>query len=314
MSRYRKIFNRIFASIFLVVLLCINLQSFATDGEALFKANCASCHKPDKDFTRWYKELREKYTIPFYIDMDGANPFITQVRYQWKDTEIIVMINSNINACYQIRVSPFPGISSGRQAWIWDAENGERHMLPLSTSITLDLGPADLKLLVFDKEKKGSLYKAANNSGEDLIELTGDWSVTGRHVDGTTITKEMHKLKDLKEITEWTNFCGSIIYKTNLELKDKNKMEWLNLGKVFGVSEVLINGANAGVKWYGRRLYNINAFLKNGSNHIEIKVTTTMGNYLKSLVDNRVAQYWTNEGRTIQPLQSMGMAGPVTIY
>ena len=51
MSRYRKIFNRIFASIFLVVLLFINVQSFAADGEVLFKANCASCHKPDKDFT-----------------------------------------------------------------------------------------------------------------------------------------------------------------------------------------------------------------------------------------------------------------------
>lgn len=51
MSRYRKIFNRIFASIFLIVLLSINLQSFAADGEALFKANCASCHKVDKAFT-----------------------------------------------------------------------------------------------------------------------------------------------------------------------------------------------------------------------------------------------------------------------
>ena len=51
MSRYRKIFNRVFTSIFLVVLLSINVQSFAADGEALFKANCAACHKPDKDFT-----------------------------------------------------------------------------------------------------------------------------------------------------------------------------------------------------------------------------------------------------------------------
>ncbi len=51
MSRYRKIINRVFTSIFLVVLLSINLQSFAQDGQALFKANCASCHKIDKDFT-----------------------------------------------------------------------------------------------------------------------------------------------------------------------------------------------------------------------------------------------------------------------
>jgi len=51
MSRYRKILNRVFTSIFLVVLLSINIQASAADGEALFKANCASCHKPDKDFT-----------------------------------------------------------------------------------------------------------------------------------------------------------------------------------------------------------------------------------------------------------------------
>ena len=51
MSRYRKIFNSIFTSIFLVVLLSINVQSFAQDGEALFKAKCASCHKVDKPFT-----------------------------------------------------------------------------------------------------------------------------------------------------------------------------------------------------------------------------------------------------------------------
>lgn len=51
MSRYRKIFNRIFTSIFLVVLLSINIQALAADGAALFKANCASCHKVDKPFT-----------------------------------------------------------------------------------------------------------------------------------------------------------------------------------------------------------------------------------------------------------------------
>ncbi|HQW92855.1 MAG TPA: c-type cytochrome [Ferruginibacter sp.] len=31
--------------------MSINVQSFAQDGQALFKANCASCHKVEKDFT-----------------------------------------------------------------------------------------------------------------------------------------------------------------------------------------------------------------------------------------------------------------------
>ena len=124
----------------------------------------------------------------------------------------------------------------------------------------------------------------------------------------------MNILKDLKEIPEWVNFCGRLIYKTNFELSNKNKLEWINLGKVFGVSELLINGENAGAKWYGKRIYQIGKFLKNGNNAIEVQLTTTMGNYLKSLTDNPIAQFWTNEGRANQPLQSIGMLGPVTIY
>jgi hypothetical protein len=39
-----------------------------------------------------------------------------------------------------------------------------------------------------------------------------------------------------------------------------------------------------------------------------------MGNYLKTLTKNPVAQYWTNAGNKDQPIQSMGMVGPVIIY
>ena len=51
MSRYRKILNRVFASLFFLALLSFTNNIFAQNGEALFKANCSSCHKPDKDFT-----------------------------------------------------------------------------------------------------------------------------------------------------------------------------------------------------------------------------------------------------------------------
>jgi len=95
---------------------------------------------------------------------------------------------------------------------------------------------------------------------------------------------------------------------------DKTKVEWLNLGKLFGISELFINRKNAGAKWYGKRIYRVGEFIKDGTNEIEIRIVTTMGNYLRSLTDNKVAQYWTNEGSKVQPLQSMGLLGPVTIY
>ena len=88
----------------------------------------------------------------------------------------------------------------------------------------------------------------------------------------------------------------------------------INLGKVYGNSELKINGKGCGVKWYGRRIFAPEDCLKKGVNTIEISVTTSMGNYMKSLTGNPIAQYWTNEKNKNQPLQSMGLLGPVTIY
>ena len=47
MSSYRTFFNKFFVSILLVFF--VGSTAFAQDGEALFKANCASCHKVDAD-------------------------------------------------------------------------------------------------------------------------------------------------------------------------------------------------------------------------------------------------------------------------
>ena len=51
MSRYRKSFYKILASLLFVALVSFNNQIFAQDGEALFKANCANCHHPLEDRT-----------------------------------------------------------------------------------------------------------------------------------------------------------------------------------------------------------------------------------------------------------------------
>jgi cytochrome c551/c552 len=100
MSRYRKIFNRIFTSIFLVVLLSINNQSLAADGGALFKANCASCHKIDKDFTGpalkgWKDRVPAGEWIYKWIGNPGAqtDPYATTLKAKWKPTIMTAFSN-----------------------------------------------------------------------------------------------------------------------------------------------------------------------------------------------------------------------------
>jgi mono/diheme cytochrome c family protein len=51
MSRNRKILQKVFASLLFIALVFLTNISFAADGEAIFKANCANCHKPLEDYT-----------------------------------------------------------------------------------------------------------------------------------------------------------------------------------------------------------------------------------------------------------------------
>ena len=46
MSPNTKIFKGILASFLFIAMVSFTNASFAADGEALFKANCANCHKP----------------------------------------------------------------------------------------------------------------------------------------------------------------------------------------------------------------------------------------------------------------------------
>ena len=226
------------------------------------------------------------------------------------------IINSHIQNSYQTKIIFSKEITRKKHGWIWDAETGNRYriLLEKDDSINLDLGPAESLLFVFDKQKKGQEWDPLPVGSPAAITIQKGWSAEFRHChDGSVKTKPIDILQDLKDMPDFINFSGTVIYRNRINI-DNPKAVFLNLGKVYGLSEFKINGNDCGVKWYGRRIYSVGKFLTAGANTIEIKVVTTMGNYMKSLTGNPIAQYWTNEKTKIQPLQSMGLIGPVTMY
>ena len=93
MSRYRKIINKVFASLLLVLLVSINNSVLAADGEALFKANCANCHKPDADYTGpalkgWASRIPSPdWVYRWVANPSGQNdPHATELKAKWKPT------------------------------------------------------------------------------------------------------------------------------------------------------------------------------------------------------------------------------------
>jgi hypothetical protein len=270
--------------------------------------------KPARDFIGWYRQIQQDYSLRPYVMIDRPNPFVNQVRYGSKHAEAIFFINSNMEEGYGLELSFSAEISAGRWPWLWDVVTGERYRLELSAGSTLRLvlGPADSKLIVFDKRKGGGSGAGGSpGSGGSLGSGEGErlkgWSVEWQHIDGSNTRSEMEELRDLKDIPAYVAFAGIIIYRKTITLESA---KIIDLGKVYGVSELSVNGVVKGVQWYGKRMFP----LEKGENRLEVKITATMGNYLKTLTKNPVAQYWTNAGRKDQPIQSMGMVGPVNLY
>jgi hypothetical protein len=273
--------------------------------------------KPSDDFVSWYHEIKEKYNIKSYLTIEKPDPYVMQNRYQAADgTELILIINSNINTAHQTKITFSEEISSGKTCWLWEPDNGNRSRVPLAgdNSINLRLGPADLFLFVFDKQKEGKLWNPVPSEGISTQIINSGWNAEFRHChDGSVRSFFIDTLRDLKDIPEYVSFSGIVVYRNSFMINNPEGTI-INLGKVYGLAEIIINGKSFDVQWFGQRSHRIGNYLKPGINTVEIRLATTMGNYMKSLTDNPIAQYWTNEKNKNQPLQSMGLIGPVTIY
>jgi hypothetical protein len=273
--------------------------------------------KPEKDFIAWFRGIQEKYGIPPYVKIEKPDPYVMQIRRRADDgSEILYMVNSHLHESKQSRITFSKDLTDRKNCWIWDPETGERYRIypDKGNSIELDMGPAGSYLLIFSKERSGSEWEPLPVKSELAQNISKGWSVEFRHChDGSVKNIKVDELKDLKDMPDFVSFAGTAVYRNTINIENIRNVI-LNLGKVYGTAELRVNGKKCGVKWYGRRIFDITGFLKPGINQIEVVVTTSMGNYMKSLTDNPIAQYWTNEKNKIQPLQSMGLIGPVTMY
>ena len=273
--------------------------------------------KPEKDFISWYKNIQEKYSIVPYVKIGNPDPYVMMNRYRTDDgSELLYIVHSHLHNTHHTKITFPDNLIRNRQCWIWNPEDGNRfRVLPgKDNSIQLELGPAESMMFVFDRNRVGPVWKPMPAERESFLTIGEGWSAEFRHCrDGSVKIFRMNILQDLKEMPDFVNFAGTVIYRNTINIPAR-KLSFLNLGKVYGISVLKINGKECGTKWYGRRIFSVGDYLKPGTNEIEIQVVTTMGNYMKSLTDNPIAQYWTNEKNKIQPLQSMGLTGPVIMY
>jgi len=259
----------------------------------------------------WTMDLLMEINIKTDVAIEDPDKNIFQIRQVQGKKDIYFFCNSN-QAKSVVLKAIFP--TGKKTPWIWNPENGTRKVYPYDKSeneLMLELQPLQSLLLVFDPDLKGKPDEnLKDNIGKKTITLEGPWKVRFDHVDGSSFEQNFEKLVDFgtSENLQLSTFAGTVTYKTTFTLDGIG--EWLELGKVNkGITEVSLNGRNLGTNWYGKPQFPLNDVLLNGENHLEIKYTTVLSNYIRSLKNNPTAARWT-EGYTNIP---MGLEGDIDI-
>jgi hypothetical protein len=209
--------------------------------------------------------------------------------------------------------------------WRWDLETGTRVPVPLSgrpDRLALHLEPLESLLLVFepvtprivvspgDEESAVPAPRPAR-PGRDGLPVIAPWEVDLRPAGGTPFHRSVPQLFDLSLAAndpEVAGFGGTALYRAEFEWADETSTV-LDLGAVHGVSSVRLNGKDLGARWWGRHLYDATGALTQSRNVLEVEVTTTLGNRMRSLKDNPVAKSWS----WWFPPIPMGLVGPVQL-
>ena len=263
--------------------------------------------------TKWYQDVQKDLALTPYVQIDNPDKFLTQNYYKAGDRDIFFFTNLSIERSQDVQVV-FPDAAKGKQAWIWDPETGQRYLLPQQgLKQELHFGPAESKLIVFDKERKGEIYKTLAVESTDPVIVSGVWGVKAVHANKSMQEFQIDKLTDFNSLPfPWfRHFAGEIFYSIDVDIQNPETINVLDAGLThLGVTELILNGEKIGVRWYGDRKFDVSGKLLPGKNKVTIKVTTLLGNYTKSLTDNRPAQRFAG----VRDFRSIGLEGPIRLY
>jgi hypothetical protein len=242
------------------------------------------------------------------VKIENPSAKLFQIRKTCGGKEIYFFVNPDRKQS----ISTIAEFSTGNLTpWVWNPEDGTRKLFPVSgrrNELNISLGPLESLLLVFDDEE-GS-FEQIEKSVPDTIVLNTIWKAEFMHKNGKVFYREFDTLSEFgtSTVEELSSFAGIVKYITEFESDGNGSM--LLLPEVNrGVTEVYINGNPAGLNWYGLPCFSISGLLNPGKNMLEIKYTTLLSNYVRTLKDNRTAVQWTKGYEKIP----IGIEGKVQI-
>jgi hypothetical protein len=273
----------------------------------------------EEDMVNWYREVQKKYALKPDVLISKPTDYVSQLHYVSGDQDIFFFTNYGPRQTHTFEAT-FP--RKDKTPWLWDAESGMRAPYPISGAknvLTITLGPSESRLIVFKpvsttNDTSGlvvasKLLPAGIDNPISERTITDPWKVRLIHVDGTTQSRVLQNLIDFSQHDDLKSFAGTIIYSNQFQIDHPDQHLVLNLGHLHSVSQLEINDHLIGTRWYGEHTYDISGALISGENKVTIKVVTTLGDYMKTLPDNKAALVWTEN----TPFYPIGLNQPVRL-
>ncbi len=260
------------------------------DGE-----NVIEMAAPEKtvDFVDWTSGLMRKIQLEPQATISHPVSHLYFMKQFAGEQEIFFFSNSDRKSAVEFDVSFKTG---NKIPYIWIPATGERFTLPYDerNKLHVRLDALESALIVYEPaEIELPPYQFAKApTGSTALETT--WDVKFEHINGSSFSRKMERLIDFKSSEDEVirNFAGTVTY--NARFENTGTIKYITLTDVNeGITELMVNGQPAGMKWYGNHCYDITKFVKSGTNEVEIKLTNTLANYCSSLTEDPVAQKWT---------------------
>jgi hypothetical protein len=253
------------------------------------------------DLLNWTHELFNKIDFAPELKINQPINHLYTMKQVTSGQDVYLFANSHRKEAVNFEVT-FK--TDDKFPYIWLPETGERFTYPAKQNdkLQLRLEALESALIVLESEKLDLPVYEIPTFPEKIEELDAKWEVIFEHVNGSTFSRNMNELIDFSTSEDQSirTFAGIVSYSTTVE--NHGNFEFIQLkGVNEAVTELYINDKSAGMKWYGNHCYRVKHLLKSGSNKIEIKLTTTLANYCRSLTDNPTAQAWAGRYKTPFP-------------
>ena len=280
-----------------------------------------SLPEPDSNhYLEWYTNVQRRYNLPHSVTMTEPDRYLLQNHYRNdRGDDIFLFVNARLRGSVSSSITFPKEIYHGRTAWVYNAANGSRERLQLEKgSAWLYLPPAESLFILFDTADTADaiMWHPAYHEGQHYFPIHAKWHLTLHHaVEGWTRDTVMTQLCDLRQ-TQFKDFSGTITYTTHLPPDSIGPDPIFDLGQVYDICELIVNGTSCGVKWYGERIYdNVAPLLHPGINTLQIKVTTTLSNYVHTLSDDKVVHHFVLKRNVpTTPAGLVGIDGHIAVF